>query len=894
MALNGGTKLGPYEILSKLGAGGMGEVYRARDTRLERTVAIKVLPSHLSSDPDLKQRLEREARAISGLNHPHICTLYDIGSQDGVDFLIMEYLEGETISDRLIRGPLPVEQVLKVGTEIAEALEKAHRQGIVHRDLKPGNIMLTKLGVKLMDFGLAKPMPTLNLAAAASKAPLTPSSPTTPFANLTAKASPLTAAGTIVGTFQYMAPEQLEGKEADARCDIFAVGAVLYEMTTGRPAFEGKSQFSVLAAIMERDPEPIGALQPSSPPALERVIRACLAKDPEGRIQSAHDLKLQLQLVDEFVEPSATPSAAGRRVPLKAVAAALLVIAALVIWWMRRQQPPLPEAPLVQLSIALPADISLSPLSGPVISPDASTVALIARAQDGPDSLYLRRLDSPTIRRVEGTEMATYPFWSPDSASLGFFTGTQLKRVEVATGVVQVVAEVADGRGGAWSRDGVIIFCPRASAPLFRVSASGGKPQPLTELNGNQGHRWPSFLADGRHFVYTAQPGMASGGIFLASLEDPRGRQLSSDVINAQVVNDYLVFARATTLVAAKLDVKAGKLGPESTLVAERVRTLPDREFAEFSVAGNGALAYAPGDSNNMQLAWFDRKGHLLEHTNVSDIRGELDLSPDGRRLLTDYTSPDGSGSVEVIDLQRGSPIARALKPAESAVWSPTGESAVLSETDLVRKWMDGSEREEVVVKSQESLYADDWSKDGRWLLFERVYKQTNFDLMILDMATKGEPQPYLQTTANEAHGRISPDSRLLAYVSDESGRAEVYVQSFPKTGGGKWQISTQGGDQPYWRRDGNELYYIAPDLALMSVPIRRGNSFDPGVPVKLFQTRSIISGITGTRNTFVAAPDGNRFLIQYLPEQAGGTSIGVVLNWQQKLKASAVQQPNK
>ncbi len=885
MAVASGTKLGPYEIQSPLGAGGMGEVYRARDTRLDRTVAIKIIPAHLAEHPDLKQRFEREARAISSLSHPHICHLYDVGSQEGINFLVLEYLEGETLAERLMKGPLPIEQVLKTGAEIADALDKAHRQGIVHRDLKPANIMLTKAGAKLMDFGLAKPASAVMSPVASGGGPLAPSTPTMSLRSLSAPAKNLTQQGMVVGTFQYMAPEVLQGAEADARSDIFSLGCVLYEMATGKRAFEGKSQISVLAAILEKEPEPISQLQPLTPPSFERVVKSCLTKDPEARVQTAHDLKLQLQLVSE-VAPAAPATSRTRVTTLAAFATLLVVMAAAFAWlWPRSKSA---DLPLMQLSIVLPSEMSISALSPPVISPDATTVVFVARTREGPDSLYLRRLDSPVIRHFDGTEMATYPFWSPDSSAVAFFAAGQIKRVDIATGAVQSVTEAPDGRGGAWSKDGVIIFSPRAGSPLFRVNASGGVPQQLTDLKGNQSHRWPSFLPDGRHFVYTGQTGTAPGGIFLASLDETRGRVLTSEVVNGQVVNDYLVFAHGTSIVAARLDLKTAKLAPEIALGAEHVRVIPDRNLAEFSIANNGAMAYATGVTNDMQLAWFDRSGRRLETINSPEIRGEFDLSRDGRYLVTDYNTPDGQQRVELLDLRRGpSPVARTLKPAESPVLSPTGESFVFGGNDLVRKWVDGSEREQILVKGSDSMYPDHWSRDGRWLIYEIAGKQTNFDLMLLDMHGKGEPQVYLRTPANEAHSRISPDGRWLAYVSDESGRPEVYVQSFPTPGGGKWQISTQGGDQPCWRSDGGELYFLASsDLALMSVPIVLGKTFDPGVPKKLFTTRSIVAGITGSRNNYVAADDGKRFLILYVPEEAGSSTIGIVINWQQKMKS--------
>ncbi len=897
--LTTGTKLGPYEILSPAGAGGMGEVYRARDLRLDRTVAVKVLSTHVSTNPDLKQRFEREARAISSLNHPHICHLYDVGSQNGTDFLVMEFVEGQTLAQRLEKGPLPLDEALRVGVEIADALDKAHRQSIVHRDLKPGNIMLTKAGAKLMDFGLAKPAvgaPGTSL----SPVPITPSTPTVSLGALALSTAPepLTKHGTIVGTFQYMAPEVLQGADADARSDIFSFGCVLYEMITGRKAFEGKSQISVLAAILEKEPESIAVLQPSAPVGLQFLICACLAKDPAERIQSAHDLKLDIQLL-RTAAPAAIEAGSARRkwhwLLGGAAGLVVLVIAAALGWWLHPASPAAQSAPVMQLSITMPEGVTLSPLEGPVISPDASAVVFVGRDKDGTNALYVRRLDTPVARRLEGTEMATYPFWSPDSGSIGFFAQGQLRRMDMATGFVQAIADASDGRGGAWNRDGMILFTPHASAPLYRVSASGGKPEQVTDLGGTNSHRWPSFLADGRHFVFTMQSGTAPGGIFIASLDDPHPHLLSKEHFNCQVVNDYLLFTRGSALVAAKLDLKTATLGAETVLVAEHVRTVPDRNFAEFSAANNGVLAYTSGDANNLELGWFARDGRQLAKIDARNLRGEMDLSRDGRRLLSDHTSSSGDTEIDIVDLERNaaSPVMHAAKTDSSAVWSPTGESVAVGsdregQSVLVRKWIDGSAREQILARSPLSLYPDDWSRDGRWLLYEHVAGggKQNFDLMLLDL-TSGKDQAYLATSADEAHGRISPDERWVAYVSDESGPAEVYIQSFPATGGGKWQVSTNGGDQPYWRADGKELYYMAPDSSLMAVSLRSGKSLDPAAPIKLFNTRSVVAGPTGARNFFVAAPDGKRFLIEYVADQPGGGSISVVMNWQGKLTAT-------
>ena len=510
MALSAGTRLGPYEIQASLGAGGMGEVYRARDTRLERTVAIKILPEHLSCSSELKVRFEREARAVSSLNHPHICHLYDVGLQDGTSFLVMEYLEGESLADRLRKGPLPLKQALQFSIQIADALTNAHRAGILHRDLKPGNVMLTAGGAKLLDFGLAKTAPTLSGSAAAAISGMTPSTPTMTLAELSSPSKGLTQRGTVVGTFQYMAPEVLQGAEADARSDVFSLGCVLYEIVTGRRAFEGKSQLSVLTSILERDPEPVSEVQPTSPAALDHLVKKCLEKNPDERMQSAHDVKVQLHWIAEG-EAQPRAKASSQRLGLLpwliAGAAVLLTIAALAGYLL-----PSRTGPMVRSFILPPAGtafITFAPSSGPPeISPDGTKLAFTARDDKGKVMLYMRPLSAVTAQPLAGTEDASYPFWSPDSREIGFFAAGKLKRIEANGGPPQNLCDAAVGRGGAWSKDGVIVFSPGATQPLLRVSAEGGTPEPASKFDlsrGDNSHRWPQFLPDGRHFLFWAR-----------------------------------------------------------------------------------------------------------------------------------------------------------------------------------------------------------------------------------------------------------------------------------------------------------------------------------------------------------------------------------------------------
>jgi len=550
MALISGMKLGPYEVLSPLGAGGMGEVYRARDSRLGRDVAIKVLPAHFCSDPVRRQRFEREAKTISSLNHPHICVLHDIGHQDGMDYLVMECVEGETLEKRLEKGPLPVEQVVKIGAEVADALGRAHRSGVVHRDLKPGNIMLTSTGAKLLDFGLAKPVAPLGNVATLTAAASTK--------------SPVTEQGTIIGTFQYMSPEQVEGKELDGRSDIFSLGAVLYEMVTGRRAFEGKSQLSVASAILEKEPQPISAVKPLTPPALDHAVKKCLAKAPDERWQNASDLASELKWIGEagLQAAVATPSRKGTRLAWAIVAVALALSAGLAAWpWLHRE----PQQLLI--TTLLPPAKARLVVNGrygpPAISPDGASVAFIAN-EGGTQSIWIRRLDAATATRLPGTEGALYPFWSPDSRWLGFFGNGKLLKVPVSGGPPQDICAAADARGGSWGSDGTILLTPKGRASeVYGVAENGGQPFQITHLQeGMRSHRWPYFLPDGKHFLYMAsQIGtiLPSNQIRMASVDGKEDKLVLLASSNPEFADGWLLFHREGTMLAARMDVHTGR-----------------------------------------------------------------------------------------------------------------------------------------------------------------------------------------------------------------------------------------------------------------------------------------------------------------------------------------------
>ena len=888
MPLSPGTRLGPHEIIAPLGAGGMGEVYRARDTRLDRMVALKVLPAHLADNEELRQRLDREAKAISALSHPHICALYDVGHQDGVDYLVMEYLEGETLTDRLARGSLPPEQVLRYGVQIADALDKAHRQGITHRDLKPGNVMITKSGVKLLDFGLAK----LRAATSGSVFSSVSVLPTQIDKSLTAQ-------GTILGTFQYMAPEQLEGKDADARSDIFALGAVLYEMATGRKAFEGKSQASLIAAILDRTPPPISSIQPMTPPALDRVVKTCLEKDPDDRFQTAHDVRLQLEWIAEGGSQAGLPApvVARRRsrerlawIVAGVLAAAIAVLAGLLFY----QRPGTDLLRPVRSNVLPPEKATFRFVgedAGPVeISPDGRQLAFVARDSSGKSGLWIRPLDSLVARSITGTEDAEYPFWSPDSRFVGFFAGGKLKRIEVSGGPPLTICDAADPRGGSWSRDGVILFAPHFREPLHRVAASGGKPLPVTKFDDSRKettHRWPHFLPDGKHFLYFS--GSHSTGteseldaIFVGSLDPKEAPKLLVNVRSKGIyASGHLLFVRQKTILAQAFDPEKLALTGEAVPVAESVQEDLGFFNAVFSASEKGTLVYqeAGASTGLTQVVLFDRNGTKLDTIGEPADYWDPHFSPDGRRVAMGIGDP---GDIWIHDLSRGLRTRVTFAPPDdyAAVWSPDGSRVAFASQrsgagDIYARTASGTGEDQLLVGSKDFKIPTSWSSDGRVLLYHVRAGNARWDLWMLSLSD-GKTTPLLRTQFDEGGGAISPDGRWLAYFSDESGRLEVYVQPFPGPGG-KWQVSTAGGVNPVWRNDGKELFYQALDGKFMAVEIQTGTAVESGAPKALFGAPTKSS----SGRNFDVSSDGQRFLVNTPVEgEQGSPPIVLVQNW--------------
>ncbi len=879
MSLSAGARLGPYEILGPLGAGGMGEVYRARDTRLGRDVAVKVLPGHLSADPEVRSRFEREARAISSLNHPHICTLHDVGHQDGTDFLVMELVEGESLAERLTRGPLPAEQLLRLGAEIADALARAHRAGIIHRDLKPGNIMLTRSGAKLMDFGLARAEGSAGsaLGNAETLAGLT-HSPTV--------ARPLTAEGTIVGTFQYMAPEQLEGREADARSDLWALGCVLYEMATGKRAFSGGSQASLISSIMKDEPRPLSEMAPLTPPALDRLVRQCLAKDPEDRWQSAGDLTRELRWIAEVGSRAGVPApvAARRRTRERIAwgAAALGLAAALLTLPVVLRRPEAPRA--VRLTLDPPENLKISPnWADQAISPDGRFVAFEAQDSTGTTQIWLRSLESPEAAPLPGTADALGVFWSPDSRFIAFFAPQthKLMKIPVSGGPAVTICVAKNGRGAAWSRKGVIVFAPAAEGPLFSVPEGGGEPVQVTALDAGRHeitHRYPSMLPDGDHFLFASLPAGPNGwDIYAGSLGSKSVTKILTARSSATYVEPgYLLFARDGKVMAQRFD--AGRLSPSGEPVALADAPAPSEYDAEpvASASGDGRLVFPRIKVPDMRLEWRDRAG--AERGALTLPAGPWQMgviSMDAR-----FAAVRNGDDIWRVDLTRSVATRVTLGGAlyENPVWSPDGNWIAFDVNRSGRgeiQLADASGGGEIrTLPTTDHLFkvAEDWTPDGRTLVFGDLASSTLWDVWTVPVSGEGKAAPLLQTPFNELGARVSPDARWFLYLSNESGRQELYVQSFPVPGH-KVQISRDGAGGGGWARGGTEIIYASGN-SLFSVPVKaEGASLQPGEAVKLFDMPQGSTGGDGTR-------DGQRFLISLPAGEAPKSSLSVILGW--------------
>jgi len=887
MSLEAGHKLGPYVILEPAGAGGMGEVYKATDTRLDRTVAIKVLPSHLSTDKELRARFDREARTISNLTHPNICALYDVGHEGGVDYLVMEYLEGQTLTQRIHEGPVPTADIFKIGIEICSALDVAHRNGVVHRDLKPGNVMITKSGAKLVDFGLAK------LADAGGDVV---NSALTQMATQQRSEDPLTERGTILGTFQYMSPEQLEGKAVDARSDVFALGAILYEMATGKKAFEGQSQASLIAAILERTPPAISTLQPSNPPALDHIVRACLAKDPDERVQTAHDVRLQLQWIREggsqIGVPAAVASSRRRRSWLGWGLAGLLGVSTIVLAFLllgRDKASPV----ILSAEITFPNDLDAWLYFGGgsfALSPDGRQMVVYLRDLEGAAALWVRDMASGEIRRLNGTENGSFPFWSPDGRYIGFFASGRLKRIEATGGSAVTVCDVPDGRGGSWNRDGVILFGRSTTDGIYSVPDGGGDPTQITtpdSMLGITDHRFPWFLPDGEHFLFTAR---GQGGAFLCvgSLSGGAPKQVLPIRSNGMYVDGHVLYVRENTLVARPFDVGTYDFTDDARIVVEPVNRHDGYARGSFSVSETGMLLYArTAQSEGTNVAILDRKGATVSTIETGTNIADLVISHAGGTLAMMRSTESSGNDVWIYDLERRVFTRVTFDDScDDPVFSPDGTTLAYSRNgDVMSSLASGVGKTTEFYRSSSDDLPVDWSRDGARILFLSVNSMTKDDVWVYDIAS-GEAEAILNTPYREIHAQFSPDANWIAYASNESGQLQVYVIDYPGLTK-KVQVSRDGGQAPRWRADGRELYFLAASDSMMAISFDvKGGKVAVGEPAALFA----INAQADRTHQYAVSPDGNLFYTMASGFDAQANRLDVLVGWPERVRLSSGQ----
>lgn len=857
----------------------MGEVYEARDTRLGRTVAIKVLPAGVAVDAGRLARFEREARSVSKLSHPHVCTLHDVGEENGVHFLVLEHCEGDTLAGRLGRGPLPLPEVLRYGAQIAEALDAAHRRGIVHRDLKPANIMLTSAGVKLLDFGLARMVEGDSDRSGMVEMATVAKDPD----------RSLTAEGTILGTYPYMAPEQVEGGETDARSDIFSLGAVLYEMATGQRAFQGKSAASVMAAVLKEEPQPLSKLQSVAPPALDHVVSRCLAKDPEERWQSARDVAVELRWIAEagsqagVAAPVAKRRRSRERLAWAVAAIALLAASGLGIGWAVASDDPR----VVQAEIVAPAGTQLDAVWGLALSPDGKNLVFATLDEKYRGSLWLRPVGSDAARQIPGTEGGGNPFWSPDGRHIGFFADGQLKRVALTGGPAQTICAAPSPRGGTWSEDGTIVFNGEFRKGLYRVAAAGSTPVELTRLDEERGeisHRWPHFLPGGRNLLFLAQT--AEGGspndestievVELATGE--RKRILEANSSMAYAPGGHLLFARERTLLAQRFDARKISVSGDPVPLAGAVEYGP-QEQAVFSVSAEGTLVYQKGQQSegNSQLVWFDRQGRRLEDEGPVQEIEMPQLSNDGRRVAY-----GNQGDIWIRDLERDVATRLTFHPAPDylPIWSPDDEWVVFASmrdrprgNGLYRKRSSGAGEAELLIDLAEDGTPWDWHPEGDKIVFQELSGQTMSDLRLLSLAT-GTAEDLLSTRQNEMMGSFSPDGNWVVYALGEE-QPEIFVTTI--SGKGRWQVSPAGGVFPRWSADGREIVYLEPANRIMAVEVSVSDSFRAQRPRLLFEANE--------NGPFSLHPDGERILATLAADTEKSPPLSLIVNWPELLR---------
>jgi serine/threonine protein kinase/Tol biopolymer transport system component len=900
MALQPGRQLGAYRILGPLGAGGMGEVYRATDTRLNRDVAIKVLPPSFANDPDRLRRFEQEARATSALNHPNILTIYDIGTHEDSPYIVAELLEGADLRAQLNAGALTARRAIDYAQQIARGLAAAHQKGIVHRDLKPENLFITKDGrLKVLDFGLSK-LTQPGLAGVDTEAPTSPLQ---------------TESGVLIGTVFYMSPEQTRGERADYRADIFALGAVLYEMVTGERPFQGASAVEVLHAILKEEPPKLSETSRQVPPQLERIVRRCLEKDPEQRFQSASDLDFALEGLNaptgSRTEPDREPGAVtdktgktrlfGQSWPVWIIGAAL-VLGMLGLNWLYFTRRPQADARLMKLSIMPPENTNFGNFT---VSPDGKWLAFTA-AMGAKMQLWVRAFDATEAIALPGTDGAILPFWSPDSRWIGFFAIGKLKKLEVSSGHIATLCDAGVGTGGSWSRDGLILFSVLGGVGLSRLASTGGevtsvmRPDPArAETNFTN----PCFLPDGRHFLFSIFSGLKeTRGIYIGSLDGGLKQRLLADDSNAVYAasgsgEGFLLFGRERALMSQPFDPIARQFTGEAVSVSERVGTVFDGTAAvsrrNVSASDNGVLVFDPIlKRQRNQLMWVDRAGKKTRSMDGVDNTTSLWLSRDDQQIMVArFDFQAANNDLWLSDVTGGSVTRFTFSPGndQAPVWSPDGSRVVWASNreglfQLYEKAASGAGQDELLLKSNYFIFPTDWSRDGRFIIYREIHPKTKYDLWVLPvgpLSGNQKPFPFLETEANEAAAVLSPDGQWMAYASDESGMYEVYVQSFPGRGG-KRQVSTGGGIGPHWRSDGKELFYHAPDGKLMSVTVKGGSSFERSAPVALFEFRAGGNLITPY---YSVTSDGQKFLLSTIVETEAGAPVTVVVNWTAQMK---------
>jgi len=883
MALSAGTRLGPYEIVSAIGAGGMGEVYRARDPRIGREVAIKILPPAFSKDQDRLRRFQQEAHSAGVLNHPNILAVYDAGTENGAPYIVSELLDGETLREKLRGGQLSVRKVIDYALQIAHGLAAAHEKGITHRDLKPENLFVMKDGrVKILDFGLAKL--TEKIAASQDGSALQ---------TIAAESNP----GTVLGTVGYMSPEQVRGLQVDPRSDMFTLGAIIYEMFTGKRAFSGNTQADTISSILQKDPPDLMQSNADAPAAAEKIVRHCLEKDVAQRFQSAHDLAFALEALSGITDPkvSVTRSATtiNRHVLWILIAAAVVAIMT-ITWLSTHRNPTEKNARLLQLSINPPAGITIT--GWPVISPDATQVVFTANDETGRGSLWLRSLSSSESYQLMGTEDALWPFWSPDSKYVAFFALGKLKKMQLPNGTPQNLSDASDPRGGAWNQAGTILFSPFGDQGLYRVSSAGGNSTPVTQLAKNEtSHRWPIFLPNGRDFLFYIFPGAAAAdqeGIYHGSLDSTQRQKIGESIVGGiYMPPGYLVFQQNATLMAQAYDLKENQLKADPIELTDKLSGDVDYTGGVGFSASSSAIACIRRDQNS-RLIWLDRSGKQIGSVGDPRLYTGVSLSADGKKTAVDIQtnlSVSGHDDLWVQDTETGTSSRMTFGPPSSQpVWSADGTKIFFSSNrngfwDLYTKNASGGGQDQQLLHTGNQLWPDDCSSDGRFLLYEDVSPKSAGDLWVLSLSGSKSGIPLVNSARRESQGTFSPDVKFVAYASDETGRPEIYVQTFPDASLGRWQISTNGGMMPAWRGDGKELFYLTLDRKLIAV--NTSNGFPASSSNVLFTNVPVRTNIFPGIKQYAVPPDGQRFLINAPVEDPSRASITVIYNWQELLK---------